>query len=60
MSENENWLRKNCTAFLDSKLNDVILFDKAGLIRDAAKKRGISSDEVSAMYRKINNERTTK
>jgi len=54
MSDNDQWLEKQCTAFLNSKLNDVVLFDKAGLIRDAALKRGIAGDEVSAMYRKIN------
>lgn len=57
-TNNDNWLRKQCTAFLDSKLSDVILFDKAGLIRDAAKNRGISSRQVSDMYYKINNERS--
>lgn len=56
-NDNENWLLKQCTLFLDSKLSDVVLFDKAGLIRDAAKKRGISSEDVSAMYRKINNQK---
>jgi hypothetical protein len=59
MIENEAWLRKQCSAFLGSKLTDDVLFEKAGMIRDAAEKRGISQDEVSAMYRKINNQKVT-
>lgn len=54
---NEAWLRKQCTNFLDSKLNDTELFEKAALIRRAATKRGISTDEVSRMYRQIKQER---
>lgn len=57
MSDNDKWLRKQCSLFLDSKLNDVILFEKAGFIMDAAKKRGISDSEVSEMYGTINKER---
>ena len=53
MTDNEKWLFKQCNNFLNSKLNDVILFEKAGLIREYAKKRGISDNEVSAMYKKI-------
>ena len=57
MNNNERWLRRQCMAFLGSELNHIILISKAGLIRDAAKKRGITDDEVSAMYRAINKER---
>jgi hypothetical protein len=53
-SDNEKWLKKQCTSFLNSKLNDVVLFHKAGLIREAALKRGISGDQVSDMYKQIN------
>jgi len=34
-----------------------VLVEKAGMIRDAAAKRGITGDEVAAMYRTINSER---
>lgn len=53
---NNAWLRKQCTNFLDSKLTDPELFEKAVLIRRAATKRGISTDEVSQMYRQIKQE----
>ena len=56
-SDNDKWLRKQCLAFLSSKLSDVVLVEKAGMIRDAAAKRGITGDEVAAMYRTINSER---
>ena len=52
--DNKKWLYKNCSAFINSKFNDVVLFNKAGLIREAALKRGICGDEVSACYREIN------
>ncbi len=51
------WLHKQCSAFLNSKLNDVVLFEKAGQIRDAALKRGVSGADVSAMYKLINSEK---
>lgn len=57
MNTNNVWLRKQCTAFLNSKLNDIELSEKAGLIREAARKRGISQDEVGEMYRTINKEK---
>jgi hypothetical protein len=58
MTENNKaWLHKNCSALLNSKLTDDVLYDKAGLIREAAYKRGISMFEVSDMYQQINREK---
>ena len=57
MSDNKQWLNKQCSAFLDSKLTDDVLFEKAGLLREAAKKRGLCDKDVSAMYSGINAKR---
>jgi hypothetical protein len=53
-NDNRQWLEKQCKAFLASKLTDDILLDKAGLIREAASKRGMQGSEVSAMYQELN------
>ena len=58
-NDNELWIRKQINQFFDSKLSDVVLFEKAKMIRAAAKKRGMTDDDVSAMYTKIRKERAS-
>lgn len=57
MGDNDKWLERNCTAFLDSKKSDVELQDLARQLRNSAKKRGFTDLDVSAMYKKICKER---
>ena len=64
---NNSWLRKQCTNFLDSKLNDTELEKKSRLIREAARNRGMTTgyddkgnktiDEVADMIQQIKQER---
>ena len=59
-STNDQWLTKQCYAFVYSKLNDDILFEKSKLIRAAAYKRGITPDQVSNKIGLIANDKNKK
>ena len=57
MSMNNEWLRKQAISFLDSKKDDVTVFEMFPQIKEALNKRGFTNDDFSRMLRTINNER---